>query len=256
MDSKSLFFVSGFPVPSTSSSSAVRHAQDKPDSLVVRFAASKKNSKRPKTPAGFGAPSKSVQKSSKPGEEVSSQDEEHEEQIERQEELETRMSDEIDTHLHHAEKKSAKMTALERKARNKDLDKVLERFGLQKSKLTQAARMDSTFQAKKTEEISKKRGPTVYQRLAQQYGVEALVKLERGVQIALFGLLTVWVGSGISISLEAYYKSSKNEIPDWLTAIASNAEVAFTPSVVAFLALSSMYGLYKINQLESPPTRL
>lgn len=95
---------------------------------------------------------------------------------------------------------------------------------------------------------------TAYQRLVRIFGVEALDAVEGVVVVALGIILVVFLTSGIAISSEAFFKASGKEIPDYIEATLLNLEKAFTPTVLVFLGLSSMFGLYKQSQLSSGAT--
>lgn len=96
--------------------------------------------------------------------------------------------------------------------------------------------------------------PTAYQRLAGAVGIETLDAAERVVVIALGVLLTVFLVIGLGISSEAFFKASGKEVPENIDAFLLSLEQAFTPTVIVFLALSSVFGLYKQSQLSSGAT--
>uniref|UniRef100_A0A7S0ZH70 Uncharacterized protein n=1 Tax=Timspurckia oligopyrenoides TaxID=708627 RepID=A0A7S0ZH70_9RHOD len=146
--------------------------------------------------------------------------------------------------------RAKKLTAEERKEKNKDLDKVLARYGVElPSNVTQAQRMDKKLREERAEEETK-RSP--YEFIVDTLGFETLARIESVIQAALFGLMFVWISSGVAISTEAYFKSQKKPVPDNIDKIVQQLEAVLTPSVVMFLILSSVYGLYKLVQLESP----
>lgn len=96
--------------------------------------------------------------------------------------------------------------------------------------------------------------PTAYQRLAGAVGIETLNAAERVVVVTLGILLVIFLASGLGISSEAFFKASGKEVPDNLDALLVRLEQVFTPAGIVFLALSSVFGLYKQSQLSSGAT--
>ncbi|KAA8498215.1 hypothetical protein FVE85_5800 [Porphyridium purpureum] len=138
-----------------------------------------------------------------------------------------------------------------KKKKDKDLDKVLRGFGLENPK-TQAMRMDARLaQEREEQKTLTERTVNLYKILKEKYSQEQLVKAERGLQVALLGLMLFWIGDGLIITTEAYYKVRQQDVPQSIIGFVATFESLFTPSVVLFLLLSSLYGLYKVNQIES-----
>ena len=109
--------------------------------------------------------------------------------------------------------------------------------------------LDRKFNSTSSVDPDNQPPPSAYQRLAGAFGVEALNAAERVLVVALGTMLIAFLASGLAISSEAFFKASGKEIPDNVEAILLSLEQAFTPTIVIFLALSSVFGLYKQSQL-------
>lgn len=142
-------------------------------------------------------------------------------------------------------KKSSSISRLppEKRAR---IDEIASDFGLKPEKPTSS--LDRQFNERRTDDEPP---PTLYQRLAGTFGVATLDAVEGVVFVILAGLLITFLGSGIAISVEAFFKATGKPVPDNLDDLAVAAEKWFTPSVGVFLVLSSIYGFYKQSQLNS-----
>lgn len=92
---------------------------------------------------------------------------------------------------------------------------------------------------------------TLYQMLADTFGVSTLDSIEGAVYLLLGILLLGFISSGLLIASEAFFKASKQDIPPSLDVIAIAAEHWFTPALFLFLGLSSVFGIYKQSQLNS-----
>lgn len=95
---------------------------------------------------------------------------------------------------------------------------------------------------------------TLYQFLVTVFGTPKLEVFERGLYILLGGVLLVFIVGGLAISSEAFLKASGKPVPDQLDDVLSSVQVVFTPIGLAFLALSSVLGVYKRSQLNSGVT--
>lgn len=114
--------------------------------------------------------------------------------------------------------------------------------------------LDQKFNTPSSTANDKQPSPSAYQRLAATFGVETLDAAERVLVIALGVMLVAFLVSGIAISSEAFFKASGKEVPENFDALLVTLEQAFTPTVLIFLALSSVFGLYKQSQLSSGAT--
>eukprot|EP00168_Porphyra_purpurea_P017688 TRINITY_DN6212_c0_g1_i2.p2 TRINITY_DN6212_c0_g1~~TRINITY_DN6212_c0_g1_i2.p2 ORF type:complete len:197 (-),score=69.21 TRINITY_DN6212_c0_g1_i2:198-788(-) len=97
-------------------------------------------------------------------------------------------------------------------------------------------------------------GPTLYERVAGLVGADTLAAAEKQVGVALVAFAVLFVLCGIGISVEAYVKVTGGALVvgegvDGV--IVGFAEKVFTPSLLAFLAISSAYGVLKASQLGS-----
>lgn len=95
---------------------------------------------------------------------------------------------------------------------------------------------------------------TVYQRLAATFGVDTLERAEQTVYVVLFILLILFLAGGLAISSEAFFKASGKDVPDNIDDLLLNVESLFTPTIIMFLTLSSLFGLFKQSQLSSGAT--
>ncbi|CDF38853.1 unnamed protein product [Chondrus crispus] len=111
--------------------------------------------------------------------------------------------------------------------------------------------LDRKFNSTSSSDPENQPPPSAYQRLAGAFGVEALNAAERVLVVALGTMLIAFLASGLAISSEAFFKASGKEIPDNVEAVLLSLEQAFTPTLLIFLALSSVFGLYKQSQLSS-----
>lgn len=133
------------------------------------------------------------------------------------------------------------------KEKRAQLDQIAANAGMEVPRV--GAELDRQFTSKDRADDSPPL--TVYQRLADVFGVATLDTIEGGVFFLLGGLLLSFLGSGLLIASEAFFKASKTEISPGLDAVVVSAEQWFTPLLFAFLAVSSLYGLYKQSQLNS-----
>lgn len=92
---------------------------------------------------------------------------------------------------------------------------------------------------------------TLYQMLANTFGVSTLDNLETATYVLLGLLLFAFLGTGLAIASEAFFAASKVDIPPTLDSVAVVGARFFTPLLVVFIVLSSMLGLYKQSQLNS-----
>lgn len=97
-------------------------------------------------------------------------------------------------------------------------------------------------------------GPTLYERVAGLVGADTLAAAEKRVGVALVAFALLFVACGVAISVEAYVKVTggtlvAGEGVDGL--VVALAEKVFTPALLAFLAVSSAYGVLKSSQLGS-----
>lgn len=138
-------------------------------------------------------------------------------------------------------------TPAEKRAR---MEEIARGYGVAKPRVAEG--MDAKYN--KPAKSDDAPSPTVYQTLARVFGVEALDKAERIVLVALGVFLVAFLAGGIAISSEAFFKATGKDISDSLDATLANVEQVFTPALVVFLSLSSLFGLYKQSQLTSGAT--
>lgn len=97
-------------------------------------------------------------------------------------------------------------------------------------------------------------GASLYTALASAVGTDTLDTIEVGTIWTLGGLLAAFIALGLGISSAAYYTAASKPIPAGLDSFLNSVEPLFTPLLVAFLVLSSIFGLYKQSQLNSGAT--
>ena len=95
---------------------------------------------------------------------------------------------------------------------------------------------------------------TLYTILAGMLGVQRLQRIETALGYMLTLLIVAFLGLGVGVGIEAFFKATGKEFPENVDRWISSAEPFFTPLLVTFLALSSVYGLYKQSQLSSGVT--
>lgn len=96
--------------------------------------------------------------------------------------------------------------------------------------------------------------PSFYQFLASKLGIPALDSAERALYVLLAVLLLTFLGSGLVISAQAFFKATGNGLSEQLDPAVATVEALFTPVGLVFLLLSSLLGLYKQSQLNSGAT--
>ncbi len=144
-------------------------------------------------------------------------------------------------------RKGPSPTPPERKA---ELAKIAREFGVLPAQPGQD--LDKKYSEPNSETAAKE--STLYLALAGLIGVDTLATLEVGTYFVLGGLLTALITLGLAISSAAFYKAVEKPVPDVLDSFLNNAEPLFTPTVVLFLILSSILGIYKQSQLNSGVT--
>jgi len=130
------------------------------------------------------------------------------------------------------------------------IQKIAKEYGIEPPKVGQD--LDEKYSAGSAQSSSE--SSTVYQKLAGAFSVEALEVAEKVVYVVLSIMLVLFIGSGLGISSEAFFKASGKEVPENIDMFLTNLEQLFTPTIVIFLALSSMLGLFKQSQLSSGAT--
>lgn len=97
-------------------------------------------------------------------------------------------------------------------------------------------------------------GPTLYERVAGLVGADTLAAAEKRVGVALVVFALLFVACGVAISVEAYVKVTGGSlvVGEGIDGVVVGlAEKVFTPALLAFLAVSSAYGVLKSSQLGS-----
>ncbi|CAN8064241.1 unnamed protein product [Agarophyton chilense] len=142
--------------------------------------------------------------------------------------------------------KKKKSTATSRlsKEEKANLDRIAEEYGIRPPR--PGDQLDRKYTQKKPTEQK-----TLYQSLAGAFGVPTLNAIEQGLYVVLGGLLFFLLTTGLAISSEAFFKASGKPIPDSLDAFATNVQNLFSPALLSFLVLSSLFGIFKQSQLES-----
>lgn len=125
------------------------------------------------------------------------------------------------------------------------LEELGEKYGVRKARPAQA------LDEKVARDAAASDGPG-YNALVNVVGQRTLDVMEKGVFVALVAIFTAFLASGLAISSLAAFKATNTPVPDgWDDFLTNNIEGAFTPSLVVFFALSSVYGLYKQAQLNA-----
>lgn len=136
------------------------------------------------------------------------------------------------------------------KEQKEQLKKVAAGFGMNVPRPGQ--QLDSQFTEGRSKESEKKRKDEenqLYYGVVNLIGQSTLNNIENATYFMLATLLTGFLGTGLAISSEAFYKASQKQVPQMLDTVVLNTEQWFTPLLVVFLVLSSLLGLYKQAQL-------
>lgn len=94
----------------------------------------------------------------------------------------------------------------------------------------------------------------LYVKFAGAVGQERLDVAEKVLFYALGGFFSFFLLSGLAISSIAAYKAAGTPVPEQWDAFVTQVEGYFTPSLFAFFAGSSVFGLYKQAQLNAGVT--
>jgi hypothetical protein len=136
------------------------------------------------------------------------------------------------------------------------LERVAGEFGVFKARPGQ--RLDEKFTGPAAERATPAKLPFLppgYRELEDTVGRGRLEVMEKGLFFTLAGLFAAFLGSGLAISSLAFFKATaKPPPPGFDDFVTNNLQAFFTPSLVVFFALSSVYGLYKQAQLKSGAT--
>lgn len=138
------------------------------------------------------------------------------------------------------------------KEQNDRLKKVAEKFGVNAPKA--GDRLDRQFTSAESREEDAKQleqEQALYKGIVKLFGQSTLDKLETATYFVLSALLIGFLGSGLAIGVEAFFKSTQKEIPQTLENVVLTVEQAFTPLLIVFLIVSSILGLYKQAQLNA-----
>lgn len=128
-----------------------------------------------------------------------------------------------------------------------ELDEIAKKFGVEAPK--PGRQMDIKYNPESsTGEAQQK---TLYLMLVDMLGVNTLQVLEKLLGITLATLMAAFLSLGTGIAVEAFFKATGRAFPEKMDDLLSSAEPAFTPIFILFLALSSIFGLYKQSQLNS-----
>lgn len=138
------------------------------------------------------------------------------------------------------------------KEQKESLKQISERYGVKP--LRAGDNLDRKFTSEKSREDDAKqqeKEQAFYRGLVDIFGQPTLDKIETAVYFILGALLLGFIGSGLAIASEAFFKASQKEIPPALDSFAVAVEQYFTPLLVVFLILSSILGVYKQAQLNA-----
>jgi hypothetical protein len=134
------------------------------------------------------------------------------------------------------------------------IEKTAGGFGLSKARPGQA--FDEKYNAGKESGSSPRPfTPPGYKDLVTLVGARNLEVAETGVFWLLVMVFSAFLLSGLAMSSLAYFKATSTEPPPGFEEfISSKVEGLFSPSLIVFFALSTIYGLYKQAQLNSGVT--
>lgn len=132
------------------------------------------------------------------------------------------------------------------------VDRILQKAGIKKPRSID--NIDKEYTSGKGN-WNEKALPTVYKTLDSILGRRVLEGLEKGMLGTMCILISVFLGVGVAVSYQAFLKASNKPVPEALDHfLTNNFEQTFTPSLLVFLGLSVVYGLYKQSQLRSGAT--
>ena len=145
-------------------------------------------------------------------------------------------------------RKGPSPTPPEKRAR---LQEIAQKYGVKPHRAGES--LDKKYNTKAAED-NESGGGGIYLALVNLLGTSTLDTLEVGLIAVLAGLLGAFLLLGIGISSEAFFKATGGTMPPSFAAALDHAEPLFTPVLFVFLALSSLFGLYKQSQLKSGAT--
>jgi hypothetical protein len=135
------------------------------------------------------------------------------------------------------------------------LEKTAAGFGIYKARPGEAS--DRKFGDKKASagKQAQPRSPSAYAALVRLVGVRNLEFVEKAMFVTLAAVLAAFITGGLAISSLAFFKATASTPPEQLELFATNAvQSFFTPSLIFFFSLSTVYGLYKQAQMNAGAT--
>lgn len=135
-----------------------------------------------------------------------------------------------------------------------EIEAIAAKFGVRKSRPGQM--LDEEYnERRETGGTGDETSAFSFENLVKTFGQDNLDRAEKVIFGALLSLFIMFIAGGLAISSLAYFKAVGKPAPEgWDNFVSDKVYGAFTPSLVIFFALSSLFGLYKQAQLSTGGT--